>query len=82
MNTLKKYTLDWESFGDEHDRYLVNLRVARNERHYLKITRKKDDPDSPYHGSSIILFEDDFGFLMEALSMILTRYTHGEGRPA
>lgn len=82
MQALKNYTLDWESFGDEHDSYLVNLRVARNERRYLKITRRTDNIESPYHGSSVILFEDDFDFFVEALSMILTRYTHGEGRPA
>ena len=82
MNALKNYSLDWESFGDMTDRYLVNLRIARNDRHYLKITRKMNDRESPYNGSSIILFEDDFEFFVEALSMILTRYTHGEGRPA
>lgn len=82
METLKNYTLDWEYFGDDRDRYVVNLRMARNQRTYLKITRKKNDADSPYHLSSIILFEEDFEFFVEAVSMILTRYTHGERRPA
>lgn len=82
METTRIFSLDWESFGDTTDRYLVNLRVARNERHYLKISRKMNDRRNPYNGSSIILFEDDFAFFIEALSMILTRYTYGEGRPA
>lgn len=82
MEANRNFSLDWESFGDMSDRYLVNLRIARNDRRYLKITRQMNDQESPYNGSSVILFEDDFQFFVEALSMILTRYTHGEGRPA
>jgi hypothetical protein len=82
METTKNYTLDWESFGEGQDHYMVKLNVARNERHYLKITRRVEDTGSPYHGTGVILFEDDFPFFVEALSMIMTRYTHGEGRPA
>ena len=82
METQKSYTLDWEAFGDDGDRYVVKLNIARNERCYLKIVRKEKDQHSPYHGTGVILFEDDFPFFIEALSMIMTRYTHGEGRPA
>jgi len=82
METQEKYTLDWERFGEGRDQYVVKLNVARNERYYLKITRRVSDKTSAYHGRGIILFEDDFPFFVEALSMIMTRYTHGEGRPA
>lgn len=82
MATQKNYTLDWERFGEGQDQYMVKLNVARNDRHYLKITRRVSDTSSRYHGTGVILFEDDFAFLIEALSMIMTRYTHGEERPA
>jgi len=83
MNTMENYSLDYEIFGDGKDRYLVNLRRARNEKRYLKITRKiGDEPESPYNNSSIILFEEDFTFFIEALSLVLRRYSCGEGRPA
>lgn len=82
METQKNYTLDWERFGEGTDQYLIKLNIARNDRHYLKITRRNHDTSSPYHGTGVILFEEDFSFLIEALSMIMTRYVHGEGRAA
>jgi hypothetical protein len=79
---LIKNRLDSESFGVEGRHFFVDLMKAKNNRPYLQITRADYRDRTFYERSSVILFEEDFGFLIEALSMVLTRYTHGEGRAA
>jgi len=81
-NVIQKRRLDSESFGEEGRLYFVDLMLASNQKPYLQITRADYKAHEKYERSSIILFEQDFEFLIEALSMVLTRYTHGEGRPA
>ena len=82
MDTQQSYLLDSEHFGESAEHYFVDLKIARNKRRYLKITRKNKTPGNLYDGSNVILFEDDFAFFIEALSMVMGRYSHGEGRPA
>jgi len=79
---LVKNRLDSESFGVEGRHFFVDLMKATNNKPYLQITRSDYKDKVFYERSSVILFEEDFEFLIEALSMVLTRYTHGEGRPA
>lgn len=81
-NIIQNRRLDSESFGEEGRLYFVDLMQARNKKPYLQITRADYKAKDKYERSTVILFERDFGFLVEALSMVLTRYTHGEGRPA
>lgn len=78
MNTtIKNSRLDSERFGERGRHYFIDLLQAKNNKPYLQITRS-DVKDQRYERSTIILFEEDFGFLVEALSMVLTRYAHGE----
>ena len=79
---LVKNRLDSESFGVEGRHFFVDLMKAKNDKPYLQITRADYRSKAFYERSSVILFEEDFEFLVEALSLVLTRYTHGEGRPA
>jgi hypothetical protein len=81
MSMQENFTLDSEHFGESTEHYFVGLRVAKNKRKYLKITRKNRTPGNSYDGSSVILFEDDFAFFIEALSMVMGRFSHGEGSP-
>jgi hypothetical protein len=69
-------------FGDEGRRYFVDLMKAKNNAPYLQITRADYKAHEQYERSTIILFERDFEFFVEAVAMILRRYSHGEGRPA
>lgn len=80
--TLVRNRLDSESFGVEGRHFFVDLMKAKNDKRYLQITRSDYKDKIFYERSSVILFEEDFEFLIEALSMVLTRYTHGKGRPA
>lgn len=82
METIQKKRLDSEMFGEDGRLYFVDLMEGRNKKPYLQITRADYDKKTKYERSTVIVFERDFDFLIEALSMVLTRYTHGEGRPA
>ncbi|MFI5161949.1 MAG: hypothetical protein ACHQHN_11765 [Sphingobacteriales bacterium] len=82
MEMIQKRRLDSEMFGEEGRLYFVDLMEAKNKNPYLQITRADYKPNEKYERSSIILFERDFQFFAEAISMVLTRYTHGEERPA
>jgi hypothetical protein len=82
METIQKRRLDSEHFGADDRHYFVDLMEARNKQPYMQITRADTKEPGQYERSTIILFERDFEFFAEAISMILTRYTHGERGPA
>ena len=82
MEAIQKRRLDSEMFGEEGRLYYVDLMEASNKKPYLQITRADYKAKERYERSSIILFEDDFEFFVEAVAMVLRRYSCGEGRPA
>lgn len=80
MTTVKSMTniLDSETFGDDKRQYFIDLKKAKNNTHYLRITRRDEEKNKVCKRTQIILFEDDLGFFVEALSMVLGRLCHGE----
>jgi DNA repair protein RadC len=70
--------LDSERFGDDKRRYFIDLKKTRNDKHYLRITRRDEQKENNYKRTQIILFEDDLGFFVEALSMVLGRFSQGQ----
>jgi DNA repair protein RadC len=82
MKAVRNYNLDSEMFGENGRYYFLDLNMAGNATHYLAITRSDKLEDNKYRRSRLILFEEDIPFFVEALTMMLTRYSHGEGRPA
>ncbi|MGF7077728.1 hypothetical protein [Mucilaginibacter sp. UYCu711] len=78
METIQKRRLDSEHFGDEDRHYFVDLMEAKNKKPYLQITRSDTKEPGQYDRSTIILFERDFEFFVEAVAMILRRYSYGE----
>jgi DNA repair protein RadC len=80
MTTTKpiRDILDSESFGDERRNYFLDIKKAKNNTHYLRITRSDTlEEEHTYKRSSIILFEDDLNFFIEALTMVLGRFSSG-----
>ncbi len=69
-------------FGENGRLYFVDLLKGKNDKPYLQITRADYKAKEKYERSSVILFEDDFEFFVEAVSMVLRRYSHGERRTA
>jgi hypothetical protein len=82
METIAKRRLDSEMFGEDGRLYFVDLMKAKNNKPYLQITRADYKAKEKYERSTIILFERDFEFFVEAVAMVLRRYSHGERRPA
>jgi DNA repair protein RadC len=71
-------TWDSENFGDSGRHYFLDVKKAKNNTHYLRITRSDVLDDHKCNRSSLIFFEEDLKFLVEALSMVLGRWTHSE----
>jgi DNA repair protein RadC len=69
--------LDSEMFGDEREQYYFDIKKAKNQRHYLRITNRTREPDQSYNRTRIILFEEDMPFFIEALTMLLGRHATG-----
>jgi DNA repair protein RadC len=70
--------LDSERFGDDKRQYFIDLKKARNQKHYLRITRQDEEQENIYKRTQLVLFEEDLGFFVEALSMVLGRYSNGQ----
>lgn len=69
--------LDSEMFGTEKTQYYFDIKKAKSDKHYLRITRRDQQDAVRFKRTEIILFEDDLGFFVEAVSMLLGRYSSG-----
>ena len=69
--------LDSENFGNEKRQYYFDIKMAKNTRHYMRITRRDQQSDQNYKRSEIVLFEDDIPFFVEAITMLLGRHASG-----
>lgn len=78
-NKKIKFThiLDTEMFGDGREQYYLDIKIARNQRHYLRITNRRQEAGDSYKRSEIVLFEDDLPFFVEAITNLLCRYAGG-----
>lgn len=70
--------LDSECFGERKRQYFFDLKKTRNNKPYLRITRRDEGSDQSYCRTQIIFFEEDISFFVEALSMLLGRFSHGQ----
>lgn len=70
--------MDTEMFGDDNCQFYFDIKMARSKKHYLRITRRDKMEDDSYKRTQIILFEDDLGLFVEAISMLLVRFSHGQ----
>ena len=70
--------LDSEMFASQNRQYYLDIKKAKNQRHYLRITRRDQETDETFKRKEIIFFEDDIHFLVEAMSMLLGRYSAGQ----
>jgi hypothetical protein len=69
--------LDTEMFGNDREQYYFDIKKAKNQRHYLQITNRRQESDENYKRTHIILFEDDLAFFVEAITMLLGRHATG-----
>jgi len=69
--------LDTEMFGNDKTQYYFDIKKAKSDKHYLRITRRDQQEPERFRRTEIILFEDDLGFFVEAVSMLLGRFSSG-----
>ncbi|MDP9079939.1 MAG: DUF3276 family protein [Bacteroidota bacterium] len=69
--------LDSEMFGTDKTQYYFDIKKAKSQKHYLRITRRDQQDQDNFRRTEIILFEDDLGYFVEAVSMLLGRYSSG-----
>jgi hypothetical protein len=69
--------LDTEMFGDEREQYYFDIKKAANQKHYLRITNRRQGPGAACKRTQIILFEEDLAFFVEAVTMLLGRHATG-----
>lgn len=68
-----------ETFGRGRKHYFIDVKKASNDTHFLLITSsEKFQNDDKYYRRTIQLWEEDLGFFVEALSMILSQLAYGE----
>jgi hypothetical protein len=69
---------DTEFFGDGDRFYFIDVVKQAEDRHFVAITRSDRDPAGKgYRRSQVILFEDDLPIFIEALTMVLGRFSAG-----
>ena len=68
-----------ESFSHFKKTYFFDYMRARNERKYIAITCSKKQEDGTYSRSSVRIFEEDFEFMLSALSSL---FHHAQYAPA
>lgn len=70
------HILDYESFGNGKRRFYFDLKKTRNQSHYIRITRSDTVGENLYQRTQLVIYENDLPFFVEALSMLLYRYTY------
>lgn len=73
---MKTTILESETFGNGNRNYFIDFARASNNSNYIKITRSDRQADDSYKRNSVVVFEDDFLFLVESLSMLFTSAAH------
>lgn len=70
-----------ETFSHGKKHYFIDVKKASNDTHFLLITSSEKYDEDKYHRRTIQLWEEDLGFFVEALSMILSQLAYGELSP-
>jgi len=69
--------LDSEMFGNHKTQYYLDIKKAKTQKHYLRITRRDQQDADNFNRTQVILFEEDLAFFVEAITMLLGRYSNG-----
>lgn len=73
---MKAQLLESETFGSGSRSYFIDFSKAANNSNYIKITRSDKQADNTYKKNSVVIFEEDFTFLIESFSMLFTSVIH------
>jgi len=77
-NKPVSWELASEMFGEGNRHYFMDVKRARNNSRYLRISRSDRVENDKYQRSQLVIFENDLGFFVEALTMVLGKWSHDE----
>jgi DNA repair protein RadC len=67
---MKNSNLATENFSSGRRNYFLDFKRAVNDNRYLCITRSDEQQDGSYKRSTVVVFEQDFHFLISAMSSL------------
>ncbi len=67
---MKNVNLVTENFSSGKRNYFLDFKRAVNDNRYLCITRSDEQHDGSYKRSTVVVFEQDFHFLISAMSSL------------
>ncbi|TCD28774.1 DUF3276 family protein [Pedobacter psychrodurus] len=67
---MRNSNLATENFSSGKKNYFLDFKRAVNDNHYLCITRSDEQDDGSYKRSTVVVFEQDFHFLISAMSSL------------
>jgi DNA repair protein RadC len=70
-----------ETFSHGQKHYFIDVKKASNDTHFLLITSSEKYDEDKYQRRTIQLWEEDLGYFVEALSMILSQLAYGQLSP-
>jgi len=70
--------LETETFGEGKRHYFMDIKRAKNNSCYLRISRSDKVEEDKYQRSQLVVFEQDLVFFVEALAMVLNKWSHRE----
>jgi len=70
--------VDTEAFFNKGRAYYLDLKKSVNSEYYLRLARCDKNENETYKRQDIVIFEEDIAFFVEAMSMLLSRYSAGQ----
>lgn len=67
---MQNKTIASEAFSSGKKNFFLDFKLAQNRTNYISITRSDENGDGSYHRKSIVIFEEDFEFLISAFSSL------------
>ena len=72
---MKDNIIATEKFFTRHRNYFFDFRQAANDKKFINLVCTEKQPDNTYKRAYIVIFEDHFEFLIEALSSLFSNAT-------
>jgi hypothetical protein len=70
--------VDTEAFTNKNREYYFDIKRSKDQQYYLRVTRRDKMNDDTFKRHDIIFFAEDISFMVEAMTMLLGRYSAGE----
>ncbi|ARS40279.1 hypothetical protein CA265_11700 [Sphingobacteriaceae bacterium GW460-11-11-14-LB5] len=75
---MKNRTIATETFNSGRRNFFLDFKTARNNTNYIQITRSDEQQDGSYNMRRIVVFQEDFEFLISAFCSLFTTATQIE----